>query len=251
MPSSSVRSGWRSGSSSPRRSLQRRPARHRPVEHEHAHVGAGVARGERLAVRPHAEHGVRGARVVLGDDGHAHGVEVTSPPPATGSPARRRCFVAPGATSRIAASTRSMVWAISWVERSSRKRTSAVTSTSSGLRCMDRSSSRSSTPSTLADRLLDRLARLRVDALADQQPRVLAAEQERDHEQDQPDDHRGGGVEGRLAGQRGEADAERRDEQAADRRRVLGQHGQDLRVLRVAQRARRCCARGGSASSCW
>ena len=47
------------------------------MEDEHADVGAGVARGERLAVGPHAEHGVRGARVVLGDDGHAHGVEVT------------------------------------------------------------------------------------------------------------------------------------------------------------------------------
>ena len=46
------------------------------MEHEHTHVSAGVARGERLAMRPHAEHGVRGARVVLGDDGHAHAVEV-------------------------------------------------------------------------------------------------------------------------------------------------------------------------------
>ena len=42
------------------------------MQDEHAHVGPGVARGERLAVRPHAEHRVGGARVVLGDDGHAH-----------------------------------------------------------------------------------------------------------------------------------------------------------------------------------
>ena len=73
MPSSSVRSGWRSGSSSAR-ALPCSAACDGtgPVEHEHADVGAGVARGERLAVRPHAEHRVRGARVVLGDDGHAH-----------------------------------------------------------------------------------------------------------------------------------------------------------------------------------
>ena len=56
---------------------ERRAARHRAVEDEHADVGAGVTRRERLAVGPHAEHGVRGARVVLGDDGHAHGVQVT------------------------------------------------------------------------------------------------------------------------------------------------------------------------------
>ena len=52
---------------------QRGPRRDRAVQHEHAHVGAGVARGERLAVRPDAEHRVGGARVVLGDDGDAHG----------------------------------------------------------------------------------------------------------------------------------------------------------------------------------
>ncbi len=43
------------------------------MEDEHAHVRAGVARGERLAVRPDAEHRVGGPRVVLGDDGDAHG----------------------------------------------------------------------------------------------------------------------------------------------------------------------------------
>ena len=43
------------------------------MQHEHAHLRAGVARGERLAVRPDAEHRVGRARVVLGDDGDAHG----------------------------------------------------------------------------------------------------------------------------------------------------------------------------------
>ena len=45
---------------------------HRAVQDEHAHVGAGVARRERLPVRPHAQHRVRGARVVLGDDRDPH-----------------------------------------------------------------------------------------------------------------------------------------------------------------------------------
>ena len=45
----------------------RRADGQRPVQHQDAHVGAGVAGGQRLAVRPHAEHGVAGARVVLGD----------------------------------------------------------------------------------------------------------------------------------------------------------------------------------------
>jgi hypothetical protein len=43
------------------------------VEHEHPDVRAGVASRERLAVRPDAEHRVGRARVVLGDDGDAHG----------------------------------------------------------------------------------------------------------------------------------------------------------------------------------
>jgi hypothetical protein len=42
------------------------------VQDEHAHLGARVARGERLAVRPDPQDGVGGARVVLGDDGDAH-----------------------------------------------------------------------------------------------------------------------------------------------------------------------------------
>ena len=42
------------------------------MQHEHAHLGARVARGERLAVRPDAEDGVGGPRVVLGDDGDLH-----------------------------------------------------------------------------------------------------------------------------------------------------------------------------------
>ena len=45
---------------------------HGAVQDEHAHVGPGVACGERLPVRPDAEHRVGGARVVLGDNGHAH-----------------------------------------------------------------------------------------------------------------------------------------------------------------------------------
>ena len=43
------------------------------MQHQHADVGPGVARRERLAVGPDAEHRVGGARVVLGDDGDAHG----------------------------------------------------------------------------------------------------------------------------------------------------------------------------------
>ena len=50
----------------------RRQRRHRPVQHEHPHVGPGVARGERLAVRPDATDGVAGAGVVLGDDQRLH-----------------------------------------------------------------------------------------------------------------------------------------------------------------------------------
>ena len=55
---------------------QRRLRGHRAVQDEHPHVGAGVARGQRLAVRPDAEHRVGGARVVLGDDDHAHAVSL-------------------------------------------------------------------------------------------------------------------------------------------------------------------------------
>ena len=54
------------------RARERGLRRHRAVQDEHAHVGAGVARGERLPVRPDAEHGVGGARVVLRDDRDAH-----------------------------------------------------------------------------------------------------------------------------------------------------------------------------------
>jgi hypothetical protein len=42
------------------------------VQHEHAHVRAGVARRDRLAVRPHAEDRVLGAGVELGDDRDPH-----------------------------------------------------------------------------------------------------------------------------------------------------------------------------------
>ena len=57
----------------PRRVAQARgPRRDRAVQHEHAHVGAGVARGQRLAVGPHAEHRVVGARIELADDRHLH-----------------------------------------------------------------------------------------------------------------------------------------------------------------------------------
>ena len=83
--------------------------------------------------------------------------------------------VAPGATSRIAASTRSIVRAISSVERSSLKRTSATTRTSSGPRCMVSSSIRSSTAvdaRAIASSI--RLRDLRVDA-----PRRSAARRSR------------------------------------------------------------------------
>ena len=36
---------------------------HRAVQHEHAHVGARVACGQRLAVGPDAQHGIVGARI--------------------------------------------------------------------------------------------------------------------------------------------------------------------------------------------
>jgi hypothetical protein len=42
------------------------------VQHEDDELGAGVTRGERLAVRPDAEHRIVAARVELGDDGYAH-----------------------------------------------------------------------------------------------------------------------------------------------------------------------------------
>ncbi len=51
---------------------RRRERRDRAVEDEHPHVGAGVARGERLAVGPDAEDGVGGAGVVLRDDRDLH-----------------------------------------------------------------------------------------------------------------------------------------------------------------------------------
>ncbi len=46
--------------------------RDRPVQDDDVDVGAGVARGERLAVRPDAEHRVVGARVELRDDADLH-----------------------------------------------------------------------------------------------------------------------------------------------------------------------------------
>ena len=59
-----------------RRAGQPQPRRRRrrddPVQHEHAHLGARVARGDRLLVRPDAEDRVVGARVELGDDEDLH-----------------------------------------------------------------------------------------------------------------------------------------------------------------------------------
>ena len=54
--------------------LQRGPRGDRAVQDEHAHLGARVARGERLAVRPDAQDGIGRPRVVLGDDGDLHRV---------------------------------------------------------------------------------------------------------------------------------------------------------------------------------
>ena len=70
MPSSVVRSGWRSGASSCRGSRLRSAARDGtgPVQDEHLDLGAGVARGERLPVRPDPSAGLGGPGVVLGDD---------------------------------------------------------------------------------------------------------------------------------------------------------------------------------------
>ena len=39
------------------------------MQDEHAHVGAGIARGERLTVGPDADDGIAPAGVELGDDG--------------------------------------------------------------------------------------------------------------------------------------------------------------------------------------
>ena len=49
-------------------SAERGPRRHQAMQDQDADLGAGAARGERLAVRPHAQHGVAMARVELGDD---------------------------------------------------------------------------------------------------------------------------------------------------------------------------------------
>ena len=38
------------------------------MQDEHAHVGAGIARGERLTVGPDADDGIAPAGVELGDD---------------------------------------------------------------------------------------------------------------------------------------------------------------------------------------
>ena len=70
------RGGARGGA---RAVAQRGAAAARAVQDEHAHVGAGVARGDRLAVRPDAEHRVGGARIELGDDRDLHR---TAPRPA-------------------------------------------------------------------------------------------------------------------------------------------------------------------------
>ena len=52
------------------RAVRERGARRdQAVQDEHAHLRAGVARGERLAVRPDAQHRVALARVELGYDG--------------------------------------------------------------------------------------------------------------------------------------------------------------------------------------
>ena len=49
-----------------------RPRRHQTVQDEHAHIGAGVPGGARLAMRPDSEHRVSAAGVELGDDGDLH-----------------------------------------------------------------------------------------------------------------------------------------------------------------------------------
>ena len=57
------------GSSSARPGGEGRAGGHEAVQDEHAHVGAGIARGERLAMRPDPQHGIALAGVELGDDG--------------------------------------------------------------------------------------------------------------------------------------------------------------------------------------
>ena len=51
----------------------RRDRRDRPAHRQHAHLGAGVARRQRLAVGPDAEHRIGRRGVPLGHDGDAHG----------------------------------------------------------------------------------------------------------------------------------------------------------------------------------
>ena len=52
---------------SARAARQRGARRHDAVQDEHAHLGAGPARGQRLTMGPDAEHGIAPARVELGD----------------------------------------------------------------------------------------------------------------------------------------------------------------------------------------
>ena len=49
-----------------------------PLEGDHPDLGAGLARGHGLAVRPDAEHRIAPARVELGHDAHPHRSAVES-----------------------------------------------------------------------------------------------------------------------------------------------------------------------------
>ena len=154
--------------------------------------------------------------------------------------------VASGATSRIAASTRSIVRAISSVERSSREAHVGGHQHLVGAEVHGQQ----------LDQVVDRRRRSRIAcSIASRDCGSIASpsssfafswpSRKATTSRIRPMIDRGRGVEGRLAGQRGEPDAERGDQQAADRRRVLGQHGQDLRVLGVAQRRPGAAAAAG------
>ena len=100
-----MRSGWRKGAASAAEVAcgQGGAGRHRAVEHEHADVGSRVAGGQRLPVGPDAEHGVRGARVVLRHDRDAHQRHSPSTAPASarvtyGRPARNAAASATAAS---------------------------------------------------------------------------------------------------------------------------------------------------------
>src|SRR5205085_7802398 len=91
------------------RRAERRRRRQGTLECEHPHLGARVARRERLAVRPHAEHRVAPARVVLGHHAHPHDDTVLWV-------ASVSCACAAGTNGRPVRNSRASAIASSWPE---------------------------------------------------------------------------------------------------------------------------------------